>query len=222
MKTFLINLPHHATRREFVLSQVKNIPSIDLEIIEAIDGKSMSNEQYESLTDKEMTVGIIGRPLAKTEVACVQSHAKVYKQIVDRNIPYALVLEDDVIIPSDVDVDSLYQRAISDDIVMLGITSNDQTLHNGPPRYTKRPSHFSVWGFFAYIVTYHAALKLLNLFSEKILFPADATKEIGLRTGLTCGMFLPSIVTVNYTLGSYIGPERSEMRKLELPKGKVK
>jgi glycosyl transferase family 25 len=212
MKTFLINLPQHDRRRNFVKRQIEECPSMDLEIISGIDGYQMSDEEYNRLTDVDQATHAIGRPLSKSEIGCALSHIQVYKEICTRNLSHALILEDDVIIPPGTDVEHLYRQTRGEDIVMLGVTSNDASLHLGEFRYVRRPSHFNVWGFFAYIVSLASARALVNLFSSKITYPVDSAREIGKQTGLTFGLFLPSIITVDYSLGSYVGPGRSEMK----------
>jgi glycosyl transferase family 25 len=69
---------------------------LPLEIVEAANGNALPSERLRELAHDYpaccLTPGVIG---------CALSHLKIYKKIVDENIPLALVLEDDALPRSD-------------------------------------------------------------------------------------------------------------------------
>lgn len=213
MKAFLINLPKHESRRDFVLSQIERCPSIDIEIIEAIDGYALSDHECDRINDRETTIRNINRPLSKAELGCALSHILAYKRIISDNLSHALILEDDVVLPPGLDVDYCYSQANGEDIVMLGVTSNDESLRQGDFRCVRKPRGFKVWGFFAYVVNLHAAKTIVSLLSEQINHPIDSIHELEKNLDLSVGLILPPPITVDYSISSYIAPERAKMRK---------
>jgi glycosyl transferase family 25 len=87
MFAFVINLPHSVERRRHMESQVAQL---EHEFVEAVDGRSLSTE---------------GRPewLRPTILGCTLSHRAVYQRVIEEDLPYALVLEDDMVLPRDID-----------------------------------------------------------------------------------------------------------------------
>lgn len=99
MKIFMINLPSATDRRLFMEKQFKKY-KIDYEYVEAVNGKAIPQEELVKLADLEhikqvskyVTVGAVGLCL---------THKKVYEMVVKRNLPYALIIEDDIVINKD-------------------------------------------------------------------------------------------------------------------------
>lgn len=71
---------------------------IAYEFIEATDAKELSDNDIAGLYDVKKSLTYLPEPLRKSEIACAHSHTKAYKKILEEKLPYALVLEDDVII----------------------------------------------------------------------------------------------------------------------------
>lgn len=69
---------------------------LPFEVIEATDGHTLSPTDLGRLHDLETSRSLIGYTLRASEVGCAHSHARVYRRMVDENIPHALILEDDV------------------------------------------------------------------------------------------------------------------------------
>jgi glycosyl transferase, family 25 len=99
MKIFMINLPSSTDRRLFMEKQFKKY-KLNFELVEAVNGKVFTQEEMMKLADLEhikqyskyFTVGAVGLCL---------THKKVYEMVVQRNLPYALVIEDDIVINKD-------------------------------------------------------------------------------------------------------------------------
>ncbi|MBQ0956000.1 glycosyltransferase family 25 protein [Serratia symbiotica] len=102
-KVYIINLPEHKDRLELMTKQMENL-DIPFEIIVGFDG--------EKIKDEEMFIfrRDISCAVTKGEVGCALSHLKAYRKLIDSNNEVALVIEDDVIIPSNL-------RNIINDIV---------------------------------------------------------------------------------------------------------
>lgn len=94
MRTFIINLKHSLERREKMESQLLKL-NIAHEFIEAVDGRKMTEVERNNVT-RELNYAFL-----PGEVGCALSHQKIYKKIINENIEAALILEDDVILNSD-------------------------------------------------------------------------------------------------------------------------
>lgn len=95
MHTFVINLKRSPHRRAYMEEQLRSL-NITYEIIDATDGSTLSEEDLKMLYDKEASLKHISKPITKNEVACADSHLRIYERMVVEDIPYALILEDDV------------------------------------------------------------------------------------------------------------------------------
>lgn len=89
----MISLPRREDRRKHVQSQFKNIPTLSYEFFDAIDGKQLTIEAIRQLCNKSINL-----KLSRAEIGCAASHISVYKKIVQENLPFALIMEDDFVI----------------------------------------------------------------------------------------------------------------------------
>ena len=92
---FVISLKDCADRRNSI-SKNLDILGISFEFVDAIDGRNGLPSEYEGQIDRGETA-LRGRVLDDVEYACSLSHIKVYRKILDDDIPWALILEDDAI-----------------------------------------------------------------------------------------------------------------------------
>ena len=93
---FVISLSDSTSRRK-LLSEQLSILGIEFEIIEAIDGRKGLPAQYEPFIDRVATLKGFDREMTDGEYACALSHQKTYGIILERDIPGAIILEDDAI-----------------------------------------------------------------------------------------------------------------------------
>lgn len=96
--TFVINLDKDTERMQYMREQLSRL-NMDYRREAAVLGKEYkpTKEEY----DPNLALQKGGRELLSGEVGCALSHSKVIKKIVDEQIPFALILEDDVKLPSD-------------------------------------------------------------------------------------------------------------------------
>jgi glycosyl transferase family 25 len=93
MKTYVINLKRSVERRDHITAECRR-HGLDFEIVDAIDGMLMSDEDFAPLIDKE-SVAKNPTYLNRGMLACSLSHLKVYEKFVDDGGPVALIVEDD-------------------------------------------------------------------------------------------------------------------------------
>ncbi|CAM4185292.1 glycosyltransferase family 25 protein [Pseudoalteromonas byunsanensis] len=91
---FLINLEQSSERLEKSIARLA-LQNFTCERISGVYGKALSDieliKNYQPLLNKKLFY----RPLSKGEIGCYMSHRKAWQAIVDRKLPYAIVLEDD-------------------------------------------------------------------------------------------------------------------------------
>ncbi len=93
----VISLPDAAARREMISRQLGAL-DLPFEFLDAIDGRAGLPEEYESSIDRIGTERHFGRAMTDGEYACALSHLAVYRLILARELPGAVVLEDDAIL----------------------------------------------------------------------------------------------------------------------------
>ena len=98
MKIFLINLDKRADRLAFVQSQLDAI-QLPFERIAAVYGADLTVEQ-QALFDQKRFVLEQKKAAVPGEIGCAMSHRGIWQQMVQQQLPYALILEDDIHINS--------------------------------------------------------------------------------------------------------------------------
>lgn len=164
IKAFVTNLEKDKNRRIYMENMLTQY-GIKHEILTGLYGKEAGQEFIDQIYDKEQAIAKNGQELSRSEIGCAYSHLQIYKKIVEENLPYALVLEDDVELNTRI-VDIL-------EIINEG-KFKDETKHNGK-KYAKNNIDFD-WlqidyvepGMFFFMHWIDLSLKLLqNLFSQK-------------------------------------------------------
>lgn len=99
LQAFVINLPDSIDRRARVVSSLRaaDVPHC---LVQAVDGRARHATDFEFYDDRACRMRH-GRGLSGAEVACYLSHLTALHAFVASNASEALVLEDDVGVPSD-------------------------------------------------------------------------------------------------------------------------
>ena len=96
MKTFVINLERSVVRRTSIKQQLDS-QGIEFEFTKAIDGSLLTDEYLATICN---FAELAKRPhiQKKGMYGCILSHYYIYEKIVAEDLPYAMILEDDVVI----------------------------------------------------------------------------------------------------------------------------
>jgi glycosyl transferase family 25 len=99
MPYFCISLVSSTRRRQLAQRQATEMGLERFEFFDAVVGRDLdaSTLVKQGIYDDEAARRYHGRPLSVTEIAISLSHAKVYDEILKRNLPAAVILEDDVL-----------------------------------------------------------------------------------------------------------------------------
>ena len=123
IKTYVISLERVRQRRKYIIDHCKNL-NIDYQIIEAIDGNLLTQQDLEKNCDIE-TVTRLRYWLTNGAIGCALSHLKAYQEFLKSNEKFAFVIEDDAVLPKD--IKTILTEAISkidsNEIVLLYYTS---------------------------------------------------------------------------------------------------
>jgi glycosyl transferase, family 25 len=141
---FVINLETSINRREYMVNQFKKLNINKYEFFKAVNGKLLSEDDLNTHYEKEKSSKLY-RPLGLGEIGCALSHVNVAKEIIYRNLPFAIILEDDVLLTNEFKkiLPNLYKLDnINFDFIMLGaFTSNE--FWNGKLKTKNTPSHIT-------------------------------------------------------------------------------
>lgn len=85
MKTYIINLKESIQRRESVLQATSAFPFLDVELIEAVNGKLVTEEEIKNSFDVTKFAQRYGRSPAEGEIGCTLSHRVCYERLLASN-----------------------------------------------------------------------------------------------------------------------------------------
>lgn len=219
MKVYVINMERSKSRRVAIKRQLSRL-KLDHEIISAVDGRSMSDAELEGIVNPA--------EFTKSQAGCMLSHCKVYKAMQRSNDPYALVLEDDVLITDNKLKEMLgnMQPMLHDKHITLltyyWCRENSLLLDKIQP---ERKISGATGNYFlcapeeihgigraaAYILSKDTARRILDFHQPKLICQADSWivyyKE-GVIGGVDC--LYPMPITENPQFGSEIGYTRNK------------
>ena len=169
---FVINLAHAVKRRAHMEEQLQ-AQGIQAEFIDAVNGRQMSETERQSHLNSEKMKDI-GWKLSPAEIGCALSHLKVYKLMVERQLPYAIILEDDIELAGD--FAALFQADTFKQIEQ-GVPAHEPHVVQlsyvrrayrygftdvAGTRYMRVRSFSAASSAYAYLLTLNAASKLLT------------------------------------------------------------
>lgn len=93
IKIFIVNLKRRPDRRRVIETRLKNLSLTNYEIIDAVDGKELPEDLTNIYDDKSAIK--LHRKLQNSEIGCALSHIEIAKKVIEQNLDYAIILEDD-------------------------------------------------------------------------------------------------------------------------------
>ncbi|MBA0165890.1 MULTISPECIES: glycosyltransferase family 25 protein [Pectobacterium] len=172
MKAFVVNLERDKIKRNKVESECRKA-GLDYEIFNAVDGRVLGKNEIDA---KVHHVSI--KYLSKGEIGCSLSHQKIYKKILDDNIDYALILEDDVEISNSIgnflDLFSKSDKKNQGDVFLL--YPSGVKIINKKIKISKDFVFYEAYNSsctHGYIISKKGAKKLANI-NDPVILPADA------------------------------------------------
>lgn len=210
MKTFIINLERQSLKKANIEKICQRL-ELNYQFIKAIDGYQLSDDYIRSISNDYPK-----NYLTKGEIGCALSHISVYKEIIDNNLPYALILEDDSVLKTEVPkfLNSFEEKNFKHGIYLL--TADFHYLMNKKNKMGEFELYEVTKAVRAngYIITNDAARKLIN-FLYPIRYEADIFKVFRLCAGIKIYGLIPHLieVTKDYNLNSSIDADRALLIK---------
>ena len=99
-KVFLINLDNSTERFTFMDEQLKQL-GIEYERISAVYGKDLHAVDVAKVYDPHTNLQKYDKKLNLGEIGCYLSHVQCWQMIIEQELDYALILEDDSILDAD-------------------------------------------------------------------------------------------------------------------------
>lgn len=208
---FIISLPECVDRQKYVGAQLKRL-GLSYEILDAVDGRGFDVGAHPAYDKKRRL--FYGRDLTGGELGCTLSHRKAMEEIIARDLPYGIILEDDVLLTDDFKnvVEALLNAHYPWEVVrFLGKDKIKQMkkreLEDLGDGYTLSRLATAPGGTYAYIVTQKAAKRLVAKM-QKNMIPVDALIGWSWWTGLANLTIQPGIANQSPEIDTIIGEKR--------------
>lgn len=196
MKTYVVNMEKDTQKRAQIESQLANHPELDYRIWIAVEGRKLSQQEQKKLVLPEFYERY-GRNATLPAVGCSLSHINIYKDIIENNFKYALVLEDDAILSNDLKLEKITQLLDSDKPTAILMTPDfwyrpDERIMDVDDKckiYQLTDGYMTS----GYAIN-QAAAKLLLPFIYPVKYTADAW-SIFIRFGLHLYGIVPHVIS---------------------------
>lgn len=211
---FVISLKSEAARRESISKHLKD-RGFDFEFFDAVDGRQMDVPDHPDYNAKRR-IRSFGRHIKPGELGCLLSHLGTYKEIAKRNIPYALILEDDVVLHKD--TKKVLEAFIKSNrkFDMLRLLSDKKINGKKKPhrivdtitgKYNLIRLLTTPGGMYATLISQQGAKNLVKA-HENFAFPVDALIGRSWEHGLESFTVLPELAHEGNDFESTIGDAR--------------
>ncbi|GAA5192824.1 glycosyltransferase family 25 protein [Ferrimonas gelatinilytica] len=128
-KIYVINLERSKDRLRNIGLQLDTL-GLAFERIAAVDGVQLSAEALAQHYSATLNQQQMHRQMQAGEIACYLSHRKVWQKMVDDQVPFAVVLEDDVQVQPEIALFSQRVGAVADhwDVIKLFVGPNEKRV----------------------------------------------------------------------------------------------
>ena len=192
MKAFVINLDKNPERLEFMRAQFARL-GLEVERFRAYYGKAFTREELRRYHSRIRSFIAFQKKMEPPKDAVALSHSELYQTILVRNLPYALVLEDDVILDDGFRAAlARAEKAIDPSRPQVfsfnGYGLEGEVLSDEEIREVSR-----MWCADAYVVTREAARRIRKA-NFPVLTSADSFKRYHRLHGVELYRVLPATV----------------------------
>jgi glycosyl transferase family 25 len=220
VKVFAVNMKNDTERRRHIIAECVRL-SLDMEIVDAVVGKNLSNAEI-----KEKVLDFENSGFTRGEIGCSLSHIEIYRRMTQENIEIALILEDDADISDTVHA-ALEEIAKFDEkndkpaIYLLTKVEKYIKNLNVPLKTITLYRFHQGWYTQGYIINRKCAEIL-----QKHLYPiknyADNWRYLLFSTEIEIYAAIPALITTVKGMESTIGADRSLAEKKKRVKYKKK
>ncbi len=198
-KIFVINLPNEIERFSFVKKQFDEL-GLDVERIDGVYANSLTPEFIKTVYSTELNRKTYVRELHSGQIACYLAHIKAWNKIIEDDLDYAIILEDDVQIIND------FKKGLEFLDNSFGKWDFVRIQENVKPKkiFSKKSyGDFSfvqyintTGGAFSQVVSKNAAKKMVeNLIPFGM--PADVNQQYYYKIGVRVDSLRPPLITLS-------------------------
>lgn len=185
MKTYIINLKDATDRYQYMRDILKKYKSLDLEFIEAVDGRLMSESERKARFNIDSFKARQGCYPKPGEIGCTLSHRECYRKLLDSAENAALILEDDIVVKQEnfEDVLNKVSRLTDTDIPMV-ILLSDWFWYSDCNEFDKSYKLANVYHAFlaqSYVINKAAARIILNNEADYVADHWHLIKRMGVK-----------------------------------------
>ena len=197
--TFVINLDKSPERMANISERLNEL-EIPFERISGVYGAELSQDEILNSYDLELNLKSYRRELPCGEIGCYLSHIKAWKIIVERQLSCALILEDDILIDSEIRqfIQQLGKSTGDFDIVKLYCSKlKPKIISSEPIGPNHRLCRFQkvLSGNQGQLITLNGAKKLLATY-QKFGRPVDVDIHHWWEPGINVLGVFPSVVKI--------------------------
>ena len=192
MKVFVINLDRRADRLGEISELMEKI-GLKFQRVSAVDGKAID---LSAVARPWLAKWYIGRRLVAGAVGCFLSHRKIWQEMQDKNIPQALIFEDDAsLVEWDPRILDIQLSDLDLDILRIGGNHMENLVTRRPlkPTRTRFLDRFlsaePTAGTGAYIISQAGARKCLAV--KLVWFPVDHVDIWSALYGIQTALLYP-------------------------------
>jgi glycosyl transferase family 25 len=190
----VINLPHRLDRREFMESRLKKL-NLNFKFFDAIYGKELTDipkiKKMFKGNDFNYRRGVIG---------CTLTHLELWKQLVNSNLDYLVILEDDVILCDDFEnkLSQVCNLFVEQNIEHLALgRAYNCTLNSINNLFIQPKDPYVLWNItFAYIISRSAAKKAL-----------EYIKNVSIKAAFDCPYIFGNLIDYHCLNENIVAPD---------------
>lgn len=211
---FIISLKDETARREAIAEHLKE-RGFTYEFFDAVDGRPMNVLAHPDYDGKRRRA-THGRDLKPGELGCFLSHRAIYQKIIDDNLDYAFIIEDDARFDEDTKdvLEAVITKNIKFDIIRL--LGSPKVARSKFRKIVTLYKDFSLvrlrtnpGGTHAALFSRAGAEKFLKSMN-KIAFPIDTLTGRSWETGLQNYSIQPGLSIQDMSFESAIGDDRHD------------
>lgn len=207
--TYIVNLKENIDRRDAMERQLENA-NLNYQFIEAVKGADLTDEQIKSKVQDYPDC-----LLTKGEIGCALSHINIYQKMVNDSIEYALVLEDDAVVPENLEktINELIQQDIKQNRNVYLLSEVISYIEN-KKLHSNIYSAYHACGTHGYLINLKAAKKLLSVLNP-IRYEADMWWIFRFRKYVNVYCLIPHLINTNdeNKSNSALEVERAKVQK---------
>ena len=214
MKTYVVNMLKDTEKRATIERQLAQHPELDYQIWNAVEGKKLSEQEQKEMILPEFKQRY-GRGGNLPAAGCSLSHDGIYRNMIENDVPYALILEDDAVLAYNLFVDE-YVDLLNRNVPTAVMLTSDFWYHKNDKVKDVDCKHAIYKTKEAYMTSGYlinkAAAQIILDHNYPVRYVADSWK-LFVEFGVNLYGIVPHVTTYTKGVIGEIGLEGGDYRK---------